>query len=616
MKWNPYKSCCSSRLPVPAGLAGAACALAAVLPGCGSTASAGPQPAATVASVAGAAANPVTVSPLPGTPDASPGTQISFLGGQGTRVLSLRVRGSSTGLHLGVLRSYSTGTGQSFLPAQRFREGERVTVLARVLADGRERIARTSFTVAYQVPASPKPWPLANGDPQAVQRYPTLPGVAPTTVSISRRSPSAAVGYLFLAPYQGRGTPGPMIADQSGGLVWFHALAAGQQASNFEVVSWHGKPVLSWWQGRVLELGFGQGQYVLYDSSYRQVAVVRAGNGYLADLHAIRLTPQGTAWVDAYDPVRQSTAAAGGSGNGVLNDCLIQEVDVATGLVMWEWHAFGHIAFKDSHNPAPQGTYPWDFAHVNSLDPGSAGGDVLASFRNTWSVDDIDVHSGGFRWQLGGNHSTFRQEPAAHFYWQHDAEFQPGSQVSLFDNGSTPPEEKESRGLVIALDARAHTARVVHAFHNPYRTLLASSQGGMRPLPGGSWLMGYGGLPNFTEYDPQGQVLLDGTLGREVQNFRAGLFEWHATAPGSPAVLASAAGSGTSVGVSWNGATEVATWRVLAGPSPAALAPAATAPRGGFETHIPLAGAPAYVQVQALDAAGAVIGTSAAVARG
>lgn len=599
----------------PAALLAAALALA--LPGCGSDTAAGSvaTPTATAAAVAGARSNPVTISPLPGTPDANPRTQISFLGDAGTRVLDLRVRGSATGLHTGVLRAYSTGTGESFLPVRPFREGESVKVLARVLFDGRERVARTSFTVAVQAPVSQKQWPPAAGDPHAVQSYRTAPGVAPSSVTITQRAAGAAPGYLFLAPYQGRGTPGPMIADQAGGLVWFHQLPAGQSASNFEVQSWRGQPVLSWWQGRVLELGFGQGEDVLYNSAYRQVAVIRAGNGFQADLHAFRLTGQGTAWIDAYYPVRQSTASAGGSSGGVLNDALIQEVDVSTGLVMWEWHAFGHIAFKDSHNPAPEGSYPWDFAHVNSLDPGSSG-DVLASFRNTWSVDDIDIHSGGFRWQLGGNHSTFRQEPAAHFWWQHDAAFQSPNSISLFDNGSTPPKEQQSRGLLIALDPAAHTARATHVFRNPYRTLLASSQGSLRPLAGGAWLMGYGGLPNFTEYSSAGSVLLDGTLGKEVQDFRSGLFQWHGSAPGSPAVLASAAGGGTTVGVSWNGATEVASWRVLAGAAQGSLAAVASAPRNGFETRIALASAPAFVQVQALDAAGSVIGTSAVVARG
>jgi hypothetical protein len=64
---------------------------------------------------------------------------------------------------------------------------------------------------------------------------------------------------------------------------------------------------------------------------------------------------------------------------------------------------------------------------------------------------------------------------------------------------------------------------------------------------------------------------------------------------------------------SWNGATEVASWRVLAGAAPDALQPVAVAPRSGFETKILVAGSGPYVAVEALDPAGRVLGTSATV---
>ncbi|HEX8714345.1 MAG TPA: hypothetical protein VF706_02160, partial [Solirubrobacteraceae bacterium] len=69
---------------------------------------------------------------------------------------------------------------------------------------------------------------------------------------------------------------------------------------------------------------------------------------------------------------------------------------------------------------------------------------------------------------------------------------------------------------------------------------------------------------------------------------------------------------GAVVYASWNGATEVASWRVLAGPSPTSLAPVAGAARSGFETALaaPSLASRAYVQVQALDARGTVIGAS------
>jgi hypothetical protein len=592
----------------PAGLTFGALLTAAALGACGG---ASPATSATLSASAKAAANgAVAVSPQPGTPDASPTTQISFLGGAGTQVADVHVSGSRSGSHGGVLRAYSTGTGESFLPSKPFRAGEKVTVHAQ--AGGTS--VSTSFTIAHQAPVSQKQFPLNPGDPNAIQRYATASSLTPSTVHITTPAKAgAAPGDLFLAPYQGKGTPGPMIAEQDGSLVWFKPLPSGESATNMQVQQYQGKPVLTWWQGRILEVGFGQGEDEIYNTSYQHVATVKAGNGYHADLHEIRLTPEGTAWTDDFDPIEMNLSSYKGLSDGVLTDSVIQEIDVQTGLVMWEWHALGHIPISESNNPAPKFHYPWDYVHINSISPGT-GGDVLLSSRNTWSLYDVDIASGSIRWRLGGSHSSFKQGSGTRFYWQHDAEWQPGGLISLFDNGSTPPKEKQSRGLLLKPDTSSHTVTLVKAFTNPSKTLLASSQGNTLSLPGGAWLMGYGGLPNFTEYDSSGHVLLDGTLGKNVQDFRTYLAPWSATAPGRPSVVAKPAGSGAiGVAVSWNGATQVASWRVLAGASATALAPVASGAKAGFETTIKASTAGPYVAVQALDSSGNVLGTSATV---
>jgi len=577
-----------------------------------------------IAYISAAAANPVAVSPQPGTEDASPATQVSFLGAPGTQVADVRVVGSRSGAHSGRLRTYSTGTGASFLPSHPFLAGERVTVHALVGtgpgAPG--QAASTTFTIAHQAAVSQSEFPNNPGDPRAIQRYVSAPTLTPSTVRITTPAmPSSSPGDLFLAPYQGKGSPGPMIVEQNGTLVWFHPLPAGEEATNFQVQQYQGRPVLSWWQGRVLKVGFGQGENVLYDDSYRPVAYVRAGNGYKADLHEIRLTPQGTAWIDMFDPIHMNLSGVRvggkhGASGGVLTDSVVQEIDVKTGLVMWEWHALGHIGLSESRNPIPAGSYPWDYIHINSISPGPAE-DVLLSARNSWGLYDVDLRSGGFRWRLGDRRSSFKLGPGTRFYWQHDAELQPGGDISVFDNGSTPPLEKQSRGLLLAPDFASHTVTLVKQLVNPTRALLASSQGNFLSLtPGstaGNWLMGYGGLPNFTEFDASGHVLLDGTLGKNVQSFRTYLSPWSAH-PASPPSIAvrSGAGGTLTVAASWNGATEVASWQVLAGASPTSLAPVASAPRTGFETSIAVSSTPtpAYLAVQALSASGAVIGLS------
>jgi hypothetical protein len=427
-------------------------------------------------------------------------------------------------------------------------------------------------------------------------------------------APGATPGDFFLAPYQGKGAPGPMIVSQSGQLIWFHPLPAGESATNFQVQQYAGQPVLTWWQGRILGLGFGQGHLEIYNTSYQPVAQISAGPGYYEDLHEIRLTPQGTAWIDAFDPVELNLSKIGGYSHAVVNDGIVEEIDIKTGLVMWEWHALGHIPLRDSYSTMPRHTTNnWDYVHINSIDPGSSN-DLLLSSRNTWTLFDVDLHTGAINWRLGGKFSSFKRGPGAVFYFQHDAEWQPGGLISVFDNGGSPDKEKQSRGLLLAPHLATHTVSLAKAFTNPTKTLLATSQGDLDNLGDGNWLMGYGGLPNFTEYNSAGKVLFDATLGFEVQDFRTYLAPWSATPSTAPSIAAQPGpGSGMTVEASWNGATNVASWKILAGTSASSLAPVSSATKSGFETTIEVPASAPFVEAVALDANGQTLGSSPAV---
>jgi hypothetical protein len=557
-----------------------------------------------------AAENAVTVSPLPGTLDASPRTQISVLGPRGTTVRSVHAVGSKSGLHEGRIEAYSTGTGESFLPVHRFLPGETVGVYAKVLVGGREENVGTSFKVAREAVEPTAEFPHRPGNPAEVLHFASDPALTPSAVKVlTPARAGTAPGDFFLAPYQGTGSPGPMILAPNGRLVWFHPLPPGFSATNFQVQTYEGKPVLTWWQGRILKLGFGQGEDVIYNSSYQLVKRIKAGNGLHADLHEIKITPEGTAWIDAFYPIHMNLAGHHGVANGVLTDSVVQEIDIGTGLVMWEWHALGHIPLSSSYNPNPDSTYPWDYAHVNSIDP-DGDGNVLLSARNTWTIYDVNIHTGGFRWQFGdGAHSSFKLASGVRFYWQHDAQWQPGGLISVFDNGSTPPKQKQSSGLLLRPQESMHTVTLVKRFVNGSRTLLASSQGSVQQLAGGDWLLGYGELPDFTEFDASGHILYDARLGKNVQDFRTYEFPWSATPHEPPKLEVESGGAGMIAHASWNGATDVSSWRLLSGSSSSALTPVAAAGAGGFQTTMQGPPAP-YVEVQALDSAGQVIGTS------
>lgn len=600
----------------------AAAALCAGLCACGESVFSSADAASITPSreLAEAKANSVAVSPIPGTEDASPYTQISFLGPAGTKVANVSVVGSHSGNHSGKLRRYSTFTGASFLLNKPLTPGESVAVHALVSTGGPSptRPVTTVFTVAHQASVSQSEFPKEPGDSSAIQHYLSAPSLTPSTVSITTAAQAgAAPGDLFMAPYQGLGTPGEMIAGQNGDLVWFHPLPKGVSSTNFHVQEYEGKPVLTWWQGRILQVGFGQGEDVIYDSSYKQVATIKGGNGYKADLHEIRLGGRGTAWIDEFDPIHMDTSAEHGTRGGVLTDSVVQEIDVKTGLVMWEWHALGHIPLGDSTMAAQRSSYPWDVFHINSIDPGSSG-DLLFSSRNTCALYDVNLKTGAFNWQLGGPHSTFKLGRGARTYFQHDAEFQEGGVISAFDNGATPVKEKQSRGVLLKPDFTHKTVALVKALTNPTKTLSAAAQGNMQSLPAGGWLMGYGNLPNFTEYSSSGTVLLDGTLGKGVQSFRTYLSPWTGHPSEPPAIAATRTGTtSATLSTSWNGATEVASWQMLVGESPSSLSVVATAPKSGFETSttvsLPasISATSTYVQSRALSTTGAVLGSSA-----
>ncbi len=216
-----------------------------------------------------AQANAVAVSPLPGTEDASPDTQISFLGEGGTTVADVSVVGSRSGNHSGKLERYSTGTGMSFIPNSPFQAGEQVAVHALVgVGSGTPaQPVTTVFTVAHQAAVSQEEFPTNPGNAHDVQHYASAPTLTPSTVKLTTSAqPGASPGDLFLAPYQGEGSPGPMISEQDGTLVWFHPLPRGDESTNFQVQQYEDKPVLTWWQGRILKVGFGQGEDEIYNN--------------------------------------------------------------------------------------------------------------------------------------------------------------------------------------------------------------------------------------------------------------------------------------------------------------------------------------------------------------
>ena len=574
-------------------------------------------PVCTPATVDGSALldGAVTVSPMPGAADASARTQISFLGVPAADLSAVAVTGSLSGAHPGHLAAYSQGDGESFIPAVPFTVGEVVTVSAQLtLPPGAPQPLGYQFAVGEpdQLPARPEPFRAL--DPGSLQTFISRPDLLPPVVTVHVHSRTQAPGEAFLGPYGTRGQAGPMIIDGAGGLVWFNPLRRPLVAANVRVQQLAGARVLTWWQGTLTTYGFGEGLDVVDDEHYRTITEVHAGNGDEADLHEFQLTPAGSALLTAYRPLDCNLQAVGGGALSAVTDSLFQEIDVRTGLVMYEWTSLDHIPLVDSYGSAAGSSmhWPFDFFHLNSINL-DADGTLLISSRNTSAADEIDPHTGELIWTLGGKASSYSEGRGAMTAYQHDARPAGPGEISMFDNGASPQVHAQSRGVVLSLNPQTHTVSVLEQFLHPGRPLLADSQGDIQALPGGDWFVGWGQEGDLSEFGRHASLLFDASLPAGYQSYRALSYnDWTATPP-SPPALALRGSSGRAVAyASWNGATSVARWEVLAGASRAALRPLETVARAKFETAIPLRTASAeLIEVRALDARGRVLGTSA-----
>ncbi len=558
----------------------------------------------------------LAVSPLPDSLDASVYTQISLLGVPAAQLAHIQVSGSRSGSHSGSLKPYSQGDGASFVLAKPLEGGETVTV------GGREGSPAHSFAYHFNVgeqsplPHSPVAIATAVVKPGEAQHYNSRPDLQPPAIAVTTpAAPTVAPGYVMSTPYSGPGQDGPMIFDNTGQVVWFDPLPRGTEATNLQVQSYGGRPVLTWWQGYIPAQGFGEGVEIIADAAYHQ-SVVRAGNGYVADLHDFHITPQGTGLLTVFNPLRCNLTAVKGPREGVVTDGVFQELDLRTGLVRREWHSLDHVAIGDSY-AAPSlanAEWPYDYFHVNSIDL-HADGTVLLSARNTSTLYELAAGSGAVVARIGGKHSTVKLGPGAATAYQHDATLLPSGQISVFDNGGVPKVHSQSRGLVLNVNPHTGTDTVAAQFLHP-KPFSAGSQGDMQGLPGGDFFVGWGPVSYFSEFSPSGQLLFDAHMPTVEQSYRGYRFPWEGFPSEAPAIaLASASSKSGAAGAldvyaSWNGATQVASWRVLGGSSSKTLAPVVAAPRGGFETTLLTPGAEAYVAVQALDASGAVLGTS------
>lgn len=565
----------------------------------------------------------VAMYPIGGTTTANPATTISFRGA--TSLKKFSVKGSSTGSHGGDFKEHPDGQGVTFVPDRAFKLGELVTVHS----DTKLKRQTPAGNVRFRIYRKPNPDDLRNaygrfhtdpeGNPKESDHFRTRTDLRPPSLKVFANKESASPDPLFFAVKGGPGQDGPEIRDSQGRLIWFRRIRPPLSPYDFRAQTYKGEPVLTWWQGQVRG-GKGSGYGVMLDSKYRLIKHITAGNGYRMDQHEFELTPRGTAFINVYHPVRFSLKPAGGSRNGTVWDSIVQEVDIKTGLVLFEWHSLAHVSVKLGTFPVREGSgFPYDPFHVNSVSE-DGNGNLLLSARNTNALFLVDRKGGKVLSRIGGKKSDFKMGPGSNMIGQHQAVLQPDGTISVLDNGGstqfpTSPD-RPTRGIFLKVDAAERRVSLVDQYrHNQVAVsgghdLFSRSQGSTQVLGNGNVFISWGGgNPYLTEFTRDGDVAFESRIDpKQDDTYRAYRMPWNnATAENKPDAKAYSDGSGTDVYVSWNGATNVAQWVVQAGKDPAEMERAGESGWEDYETKIHIEGSPKYVRVKALSEGGTML---------
>jgi Arylsulfotransferase (ASST) len=427
-------------------------------------------------------------------------------------------------------------------------------------------------------------------------------------VATQARHHDTAPGYIFVAPEKGgAGKGGSMILDDSGQVVWFYPLRGPYgRTMNFETQTYQGTDVLTW--------GQTPGEYVIFDASYREIARFRAANGYDGDHHEFLISPQDTALITIYNAVPRDLSSVGGSKNSVAWQGVVQELDIETGELLID-----HVALEETYVTPEEDHYPGiDYFHINSIDV-DHDNNLLLSARETSAVYKIDRKSGEIMWRLGGKKSDFQMGEGTQFAFQHDARRLPDGTISIFDNGNllfekgTPRAVEEARAIVMELDEERMRASLVREYTHPDKQY-ADAAGNMQVLPNGNVFVGWGRGLAISEFSQEGELLFDLRVSAEHRTYRAFRLAWRGQPSDQPACVAQrTSDKEVELYASWNGATEVERWEVLAGPHPGHLESVGSIARDGFETAMVVQSSEPYIAVQAKDRSGRVLGASTPV---
>ncbi|KAJ9254017.1 hypothetical protein DTO207G8_3878 [Paecilomyces variotii] len=448
-------------------------------------------------------------------------------------------------------------------------------------------------------------------------------------------------GYWFVAPYTvlemepptKKWMPcqvGPHIYDGDGNLVWSGScLFENRNTFDFKAIdnidnNTHVSFIV---QQGYQQHGDKKGGAIVLDGRLEYEDVVPVTNDLGAfDIHEFNVLEGGkTALATAYRPEFLDYGELGRpDDHGWVHTGGFVELDVATGDVVYEWRSLGHIPLEESTFPSPEPPVMdppgWDYIHVNSVDK-NADGDYLLSCRFTDTIYLISGATGDIIWRLGGKWSNF-EFIDFRFYRQHHARFvehnSTHTTISFLNNASDEQSQDDIRSsaLIVQLDTVNMKATVVHRYGRPDGGL-SRLRGNVQLLKSGNIFVGWSEQGYHSEFTPDGTCAMEARFTSDrYSTYRAYKYDFHGRPAEPPALKAFVYGAkdtdvSTVIYVSWNGATDVASWNFFAqadAASPRVLI--GNVPYAGFETMFIADGYMNWISAEPLDADGNPMGMS------
>ena len=363
-----------------------------------------------------------------------------------------------------------------------------------------------------------------------------LPAGQAPPVMVLTRGAGNGNGDIFLTPVGGGYPSGPEIITRTGKVIWFRPLPPGEVATDFRTQTYRGRAVLTWCQLS------GQGSRArwtdyIYNDRYQRIARVTAGDGYATDYHEFLITPWNTALITATRLATVRLRSRTGWISQRVVDDVVQEIDIGTGKVLFQWNTIGHVPLRDSQVPRPASpATPWDWFHINAVHL-DTDGNLLINSRYTWTTYKVNRRTGKIIWELGGKQSTFTLRAAPGqvldrageiFAFQHDPEALGNGEYTFFDDEAVPARSllAYSRAVTVKLNLATRSATLVRSVKQP-EGLLATAQGNAQTTRNGDLFVDWGVLPYFSEFSPSGRLLLNIEFPPGVSSYRAYRLPWH-----------------------------------------------------------------------------------------